>query len=91
MEKKTTCPRKEHIQMRGSLSLPFGFLCVKYLVDMYALAYIQERTIPAYIVEYAEAYPRARTRAGITRVRSGQDETKTKCLHLSHVRLHKAS
>lgn len=52
--------------MRDSLSLPFGFFCVKYLVDMYALAYIQERTIPAYIVEYAEkAYPRLELGRGV--------------------------
>lgn len=28
--------------MGGSLSLPFSFLCVKYLLDTYALAYTQK-------------------------------------------------
>lgn len=39
----TACFRIAYIQMRGSLRLPFSFLCVKYLVDTYVLAYAQKK------------------------------------------------
>lgn len=67
---------KTYIQMRRSLSLPFGFLFVKYLVATHALAHTQKEAIAGWILEGAE---QAQTRAATgTRsiIRGGLEQTK---------------
>lgn len=78
---------KTYIQMRRSLSHPFGFLFVKYLVATHALAHTQKEAITGWILEDAEqAQTRAATGARSI-VRGGLEQTKTEQLHPSHVRL----